>query len=226
MLSIIIADASLELIPKEVASLPLIRSMARTKGKKPEEVIFDISYLLPLRKSTLSDQEKRGRPDVVHRVLLAILDSPLKSYLSMNVYLHTYKGRIFEVDIATRLPRNYFRFLGLMEQLLSRGKVGPKYRPLIKELKLDLASLIETLSPKLKIALSEEGKLVDPIRMAKKIIKEDSVVVVGGFPHGNFSNEVRGLIEEEFSLCKGTIPASTAVCMLLSYLFYVLRWST
>ena len=226
MLSIIIADASLELVPKEVASLATIKSIARTRGKKPEEIVFDISHLLPLKKKILSDQEKRGRPDVVHRVLLAILDSPLKFYLPMKVYLHTYEGKIFEVDVATRLPRNYLRFIGLMEQLLSKGRVGPKDRPLIKEMDLDLAALMKNIPSKRKIALSEKGKLLDPLKLAKEILSEDNVVIVGGFPHGDFSKEVRRIIDEEFSLCKEVISASAAICMLFSYLFYALRWST
>ena len=226
MLSIIIVDASLELIPKEVASLSAIKSAAKMRNKEPKEIVFDISYLLPLKRKILPDQEKRGRPDVVHRVLLAVLDSPLKYYLPIKLYLHTYGGRVFKVDISTRLPRNYLRFIGLMEQLLSKGNVGPKDKPLIKEINFDLATLVKDIPSKRKIALSEKGKLSDPIKLAKEILKEDNAIIVGGFPHGDFSKEVRKIIDEEFSLCKEVIPASTAICMLFSYLFYALRWST
>ena len=224
MFSIIVADASLELIPREIASLPFIKKMARTRGKKPSEMIFDISHLLPMKKM-LPDQEKRGRPDVVHRVLLAILDSPLKLHLPLKIYLHTYRSRVFEVDPSTRLPRNYLRFLGLMEQLLLEGRVGPKDRPLIKDINLNIKSLVEMLSPKRKIALSEKGRMEDPMKLANEMVNQDTVLVVGAFPHGDFSEEVKGIIEEEISLCEEVIPASTAVCMLFSYLFYALRWS-
>ncbi len=224
MLSIIIADASLELIPKEIASLPFIKKMAKIRGKRPSEMIFDISNLLPMKK-VIPDQEKRGRPDVVHRVLLAILDSPLKLHLPLRLYLHTYRSRVFEVDPSTRLPRNYLRFLGLMEQLLLEGSVGPKDRPLIKEAGFDLKSLIGVLSPKCIVALSEKGKLEDPIKLAKRIVNQDTVVIVGAFPHGDFSREVKEIIDDEISLCNEVIPASTVVCMLFSYLFYALRWS-
>lgn len=225
VLSIIIADASLELVPEEIASLPAIKAMARMRNKKPTEMIFDISSLLPLRRKLLPDQEKRGRPDVVHRLLLTILDSPLKSYLPMKIYLHTYKGRIFEVSPTTRLPRNYLRFLGLMEQLLMEGRVGPKDRSLIREISSDLESLLKSLSPKLKIALSEKGRLEDPIDVARRILRQDTLILVGGFPHGDYSKEVKKLIDEEISLCEKVITASAAICMLLSYLFYAKRWS-
>jgi len=225
VLSIIIADASLELVPEEIASLPAIRAMARMRNKKPTEMVFDISPMLPLRGKLLPDQEKRGRPDVVHRILLTILDSPLKSYLPMKIYLHTYKGRIFEINPMTRLPRNYLRFLGLMEQLLIEGRVGPKDRSLIREISSDLTSLSKTFSPKLKIALSEKGKLEDPIDVAKRILRQDTLILVGGFPHGDYSKEVKELIDEEISLCEEVITASAAICMLFSYLFYAKRWS-
>ncbi len=225
MLSIIVADASLELVPKRMASFQPIKMMAKSRGKKPKEIVFDISSLLPLKEVIIPDQEKRGRPDVVHRVLLAILDSPLKLSFPMKLYLHTYEGRIFEVDPATRLPRNYLRFLGLMEQLLIKGSVGPRDKPLIKETNLDLKSLIKILSPKRKIALSDRGKLEDPIKVAKEALNQDTVIIVGGFPHGDYSEKVREIIDEKISLCEEVISASAAICMLLSYLFYALRWS-
>lgn len=224
MLSVIVADASLELVPVQLAGHPIIRRVSKARGKKPREILFDISYLLPLKKEILEDQEKRGRPDVVHRALLSILDSPLKQLIKMRVFLHTYEGRIFEVKRETRLPRNYQRFIGLMEQLLLRGEVGPRGAPLIRELRLNLPSLIEELSPKSVVALSERGRIEDPILFSKRLLKGDHVLIVGGFPHGEYSEEVKAVIEQEFSLCEEVLPASTAICMLLSYLYYAIRW--
>ena len=54
------------------------------------------------------------RPDIVHQVLLALLDSPLNKAGHLRVFMQTKKRVLIEVSPHTRIPRTYKRFAGLM----------------------------------------------------------------------------------------------------------------
>lgn len=61
-----------------------------------------------------------ARPDIVHQCLLTLLDSPLNKAGMLQVYIHTAKGVLIEVNPQIRIPRTFKRFGGLMVQLLQR----------------------------------------------------------------------------------------------------------
>lgn len=54
------------------------------------------------------------RPDITHQCLLMLLDSPLNRAGLLQVYIHTEKNVLIEVNPQTRIPRTYTRFAGLM----------------------------------------------------------------------------------------------------------------
>ena len=62
--------------------------------------------------------------------LLTLLDSPLNKAGLLQVYIHTAKGVLIEVNPHVRIPRTFKRFSGLMVQLLHklaiRGANGPE----------------------------------------------------------------------------------------------------
>lgn len=47
-------------------------------------------------------------------MLLALLDSPLNKAGLLQVYIHTEKNVLIEVNPRTRIPRTFKRFSGLM----------------------------------------------------------------------------------------------------------------
>lgn len=63
------------------------------------------------------------RPDITHQCLLTLLDSPLNRAGRLQVYIHTFKNVLIEVNPKTRIPRTYNRFAGLMVQLLHKLSV-------------------------------------------------------------------------------------------------------
>jgi rRNA small subunit pseudouridine methyltransferase Nep1 len=71
-----------------------------------------------------------ARPDITHQCLLTLLDSPLNKAGLLQVYIHTAKGVLIEVNPHVRIPRTFKRFSGLMVQLLHklsiRGVNGPE----------------------------------------------------------------------------------------------------
>jgi len=58
------------------------------------------------------------RPDIAHQCLLMLMDSPLNRAGLLQVYIHTEKNVLIEINPQTRIPRTFKRFAGLM------GKYG------------------------------------------------------------------------------------------------------
>ncbi len=56
-------------------------------------------------------------------MLLTLLDSPLNKAGKLQVYIHTEKNVLIEVNPSIRIPRTYKRFAGLMVQLLHKLKI-------------------------------------------------------------------------------------------------------
>ncbi|KAF9518397.1 hypothetical protein BS47DRAFT_1371035 [Hydnum rufescens UP504] len=61
-----------------------------------------------------------ARPDITHQCLLTLLDSPLNKAGLLQVYVHTTKGVLIEINPHVRIPRTFKRFSGLMVQLLHK----------------------------------------------------------------------------------------------------------
>lgn len=127
----------------------------------------------------------------MHLTLLEALGSPLNLAGFLRVYVHTYDDHVLFVDPRVRLPRNYNRFLGLMEQLFQTGKIPPKGKPLLKLGKLSFRKLVVEVRPTLLVALTREGRPKTPREVAEELSTSPRpAVVVGGFPHGHFSKAV------------------------------------
>ena len=69
MLSLVIAEASLELVPRELHNHNAITAYCKKMGKRPSEVLLDNSWHFGAMKG-LKNEFKRGRPDLVHFCLL------------------------------------------------------------------------------------------------------------------------------------------------------------
>jgi len=61
-----------------------------------------------------------ARPDITHQCLLALMDSPLNKAGLLQVYIHTKKNVLIEINPKTRIPRTFKRFSGLIVQLLHK----------------------------------------------------------------------------------------------------------
>lgn len=55
-----------------------------------------------------------GKTDWLWQCLLTLLDSPLNKAGLLQVYIHTAKGVLIEVNPSVRIPRTFKRFAGLM----------------------------------------------------------------------------------------------------------------
>lgn len=122
MIYLILAEAALELIPKQLLNHPTIQAYSRKVGKSAGKLLLDSCYHHGAMKK-IPNWEKRGRPDIVHVSLLTALDSPLNLSGNLRTYLHTINSEIIEINSSTRVPRSYHRFTGVFEQLFLDGKL-------------------------------------------------------------------------------------------------------
>ena len=206
-INLILLDSSLELVPKEIITHPAVVANAKRRGKDPRYVILDKSLHYSAM-AKLENKEKRGRPDIVHLALLTFLF--LEDEVKGEVYIHTIDGKIIYVNNKTRIPKNYNRFIGLMEQLLQYGRVPvDSEEPLMKVTNETLSSL----KRKYKLAvLSESGKRVTLQDICN--LGDDWLIGIGAFPHGDFSDEVKANADAFFSISDRVLETHQVICRL------------
>lgn len=215
MLTLILAESALETIPKSLWKHPSIIRYTEKRSKSPELILLDRSYHHTAMK-TLRDSEKRGRPDIVHFALLEALGSPLNKERLLQVHVHTFSDYVITVAPETRLPRNYNRFIGLMEQLFEFKKIPPTGNPLLTVKKQKLPQLLRTVEPTYVLAFSRKGKkctFEDAVSRLSN--KEKPVAIVGSFPHGHFSKETAELADETVAIDPEMLETWTVTSRLI-----------
>ena len=213
MLHIILLDCALELVPRELTSLKQIQKHATRRGKKPNELLLDQTHH-GQSMTKLSDGERRGRPDITFLSLMSILETPLCKEGLLTVHLHLQDGRIIEVKPDVRLPRNYDRFVGLMEQLLLKGRVPPQGDILLQIHESSLEDLLLKLksdSDNTKTLLAIEGGKQTALEDLRELLPQDPsvpvIVGIGAFPHGNLSEETVSLFDTHLELDREVMMA-------------------
>jgi rRNA small subunit pseudouridine methyltransferase Nep1 len=208
---LIIADAEIELIPDELLKFPAVRATARRRGKKPSECLLDSSlHYSALRH--LKDGGRRGRADITHFCLLLALDSIANRKGMLHTFVHTRNDLVMEFSPDVRLPKNYNRFAGLMEDVLVNGGVWSEGRQLISLKKESLKSLLERLGGRAYL-LEEDGKQFSSFASLR-----DATVIIGGFPHGSFISDV-GNMCRRISISGEKLMAWSAVSIVLARAF-------
>ena len=187
MLTLILAEAALETLPKTLWNHSSIRNYSKKHRKLPQQLLLDRSLHHSIMRK-LEDSEKRGRPDITHFVLLEALGSPLNKEGLLQFFVHTRNNYVIAVNPSVRLPRNYLRFIGLMEQLFYYKKVPPEGEILLELEQKTLKDLLNVLKVDHVIAFSRTG---EPKTIEKAIstlpVTGNIALIIGGFPHGNFS---------------------------------------
>jgi len=196
MLILILAESAIETIPKGLWKQPSVKSHSKKRGKPPKFLLLDRSYHHAAMKN-LPQNQKRGRPDIVHFALLEALGSPLNKAGELQVYVHTINDHAISVNPKARLPRNYNRFVGLMEQLFELKRAPPTGPALLKLEHKTLSQLLQDIKPTYTLAFSRIGT---PSTLEEAISrlsdKERPAVIIGCFPHGHFSETTIKLANE------------------------------
>jgi len=215
MLILIIAEAALETIPKELWSYHSIRKHALLKGKKAGEILLDRGYHHSAM-IKLDNAEKRGRPDLIHISLLEATSTPLYIEGRLEIYVHTITDKVIRVGQLVRLPRAYYRFEGLMEKLFVKGKINSKGSNLLELSDLSFKQLISKIRPTITIGLSTIGEKNTFEEVAKELAKYvKPALVVGGFPRGHFSKAVTSSLNALYSIHELALQAHVVIARMI-----------
>jgi len=220
MLTIILAESELELIPSQIWSHPAVISYAKQRNKKPNYLILDSSFHHSAMKD-LPEGARRGRPDIVHVFLLNSLESILNKKEKLKIIIHTRNNEAIFIDSKTRIMRSYHRFIGLVEQLFEKKKIVTEERILL-ELKenFSLEKIIENETHDFVISFSENGKIVELrdylVNLKNKKIK-NILCIIGGFPHGDFHFNILKYSDDVISIFEKKLMTWSVANELLTF---------
>ena len=219
ILNLVLAESALETVPPEIAHHNVIVRDAKRRGKDPTRLILDRARHHAAMK-TLPNAHKRGRPDIVYLTLQVTQYTPLNTSGMLRTYVHTIRDYVLVIDPRTRIPHNYNNFIGLMEQLFEIGQVPPQGEPLIKLEKMSLRDLILKINPDTVILLDDvRGEKITFRDLIDIILKFDRpCVIIGGFPHGEFSVETYSLASKIVKIGEYRYNTFLIVAKLLTYL--------
>jgi len=215
MLNLVLAESALELVPQSLWSHAAVSKRARLWGKRAGETLLDRSYHHAAMLS-LKDGQKRGRPDIVHLCLLNALGTPLNGEGLLRTIVHTREDKVISIRPETRLPKNYDRFVGLIEQLYSLGRVPISGQALLDIRSQRLAELAGEVGASRVVALSRAGVRSTVEEVIASVVKETNpLILVGGFPRGRFTVGMLKLADDIFSIDPEMLDAWIVVSRII-----------
>ena len=198
MISLIISESALELVPFELEDHPSVVSHARKLGKYPSDILLDNSWHFAAMKG-IKNEIKRGRPDLVHFSILEATTIPLYLQNKLNLFVHTIDDKVIHFGKNVHLPKSYHRFEGVIEKLYQEKKIMAKNELLLKIEEQTFSELIDEINPSKIIGFSTEGKLSSYEKIASQI-SDNSCIIIGGFQKGHFSGSIQNKITNLYSI--------------------------
>ncbi|MDR3782048.1 MAG: ribosome biogenesis protein [Candidatus Nitrosotalea sp.] len=213
MLSLVIAESALELVPVELQRHNSVIASARRFNKKPSEILLDISWHFAAMKG-IKNEIKRGRPDLVHFSLLESCSIPLYFENKLNIFVHTIDDKVISLGQNVRLPKSYHRFIGLVEKLYAAGRIEENNNTLLEIKEMNFGDLIKKINPKQTIALSSKGIKSSYQKVAEEM-DNDTCLVVGGFSKGQFSDKNKDYFNKIVLVDKNPLEAHIIISRVL-----------
>ena len=213
MLSLILAESALELVPKELQNHNSVLAYSKRVNKKPAEVILDVSWHFAAMKG-IKNEIKRGRPDLIHFCLSEACSIPLYFENKLRIYVHTIDDNVILLGENVRLPKSYHRFVGLIEKLYSTGKIEEDNKTLLEIKNMDFISLLYKIKPKRVVGLSTKGISSSYQQLAQEI-DNNTCLIVGGFAKGHFSDTAKKHFDKIVSVDKNPLEAHVIISRVL-----------
>ncbi|KAI7871817.1 Alpha/beta knot methyltransferase [Spinellus fusiger] len=151
-----------------------------------------------------------ARPDIVHQCLLTLLDSPLNKAGLLQVFIHTHKNVLIEVNPHIRIPRTFKRFAGLMVQLLHKLSIRAVNgsEKLLRVVENPVSKYLPTNSH--KIALSWDAPTVKLSEYVSTIPEDKHLVVaIGAMAHGT-DDFADAYVDDKIGVSEYSLSASVA----------------
>jgi rRNA small subunit pseudouridine methyltransferase Nep1 len=213
MISLIISESALELIPFELEDHPSVISHAQKLGKYSSEILLDNSWHFAAMKG-IKNEIKRGRPDLVHFSILEAITIPLYIQNKLNLFVHTIDDKVIYFGKNVHLPKSYHRFEGVIEKLYQEKKIISKNKLLLELKEQTFSELINEINPSKIIGFSTEGKLSSYEKIAAQI-SDNSCIVLGGFQKGHFSDSIQNKITDLYSVGDESFEAHVVASRIL-----------
>jgi rRNA small subunit pseudouridine methyltransferase Nep1 len=213
MVSLILAESALELVPPRLQDHPSVLSHAQKLGKNPSEILLDNSWHFAAMKG-IDNEIKRGRPDLVHFSILEATTIPLYLQNKIKIYIHTINDKVIYIGENVHIPKSYHRFEGLIEKLFSEKIIRYDDNILLEIKEKSFSELINEIKPSKVIGFSTKGEL----RTFEKIsseISDNSCIIIGGFQKGHFSESTKSKITQLFSVDNLSYEAHVVIARTL-----------
>ncbi|KAI7852151.1 Alpha/beta knot methyltransferase [Circinella umbellata] len=179
------------------------------KNKEGNYQLLNVDdHLHILKKNNRETYE--ARPDILHQCLLTLLDSPINKAGLLQVYIHTQKNVLIEVNPHIRIPRTFKRFAGLMVQLLHKLSIRAVNgnEKLLRVIENPIEKYLPTNCH--KIALSWDAPSVRLSEYVQTIPEDKNIVVaVGAMAHGT-DDFADSYVDDKISVSEYSLSASVA----------------
>ncbi len=187
MISLVIADAEIETIPPELSRDFNIINLAKKRGKSIDQILLDSNYMhSSIDRHFPGESNRRGRPDIIHTLIMVVQDSILNREKQLRLIIHTRMNKIITINPDTRLPRSYNRFVGLIESLLMKKRIESDGMVLMECLEGSLMDAVK-LSHSHKIVVfspAGERKTIDDLTQ-----EDNMTYIIGGFSEGDYISD-------------------------------------
>lgn len=213
MISLILSESSLELVPSELKHHPSVVSHARKLGKLPSEILLDNSWHFAAMKG-IKNEIKRGRPDLVHFSILEATTIPLYLQNKLKFFVHTVDDKVIHFGQNVHVPKSYHRFEGLIEKLYQEKKITTDNDVLLELKEQTFSELLEQINPSKVIGFSTKGTSKSYEKIAAEITN-DTCIVLGGFQKGHFSDSVENKINDLYSIGDESFEGHVVIARIL-----------
>ena len=144
------------------------------------------------------------------------LDSDINAEGKMKLFIHTRNDDVIAINHETRLPPNYIRFIGLIEQLYDQ-KVVPSRENALLELRhqVPLEMLVNALKADEVIIMDPNGEQTPLAEVLASSKGERIVLIIGGFSRGTFRSDLSKLGPKRVSMGTRMMKAWTVASKTL-----------
>jgi rRNA small subunit pseudouridine methyltransferase Nep1 len=195
-----------------------LANLETVKTKNGDFELLNCDDHVQIMKRNKKDPAKY-RPDILHQELMAVLDSPLNKSGHVQVYFHTEKNVLVEVNPTCRIPRTFKRFSGLMVQLLHRLKIRSSdgRDTLLKVIKNPMS---RHLPPGVRCyGFSQGGTLYNPSAFVRQMPDKGPIMfVLGAMASGSIKMEDHPYMTEKVSISEYPLSGVVAINRVLGAL--------
>ncbi len=213
MLTLILADSALELVPNELQNHPSVVSYCKKNRKKSSEILLDNSWHFAAMKG-ITNEIKRGRPDITHLALLSICNTPLYFQKKIKVFVHTINNQVITLGDQVRLPKSYHRFQGIIEKLFKEKKIELSDSKLLELENMTFEELLNKIKPEKLVGFSTEGKN-STFEESAKTITDNSCIVIGGFQKGHFQENIKNKFDQIEKLSENSLETHVILSRII-----------